>query len=694
MPMIERRARHLAPVTALAASAEHIVSVDTSGAIAVASRGAEARGPVELGPGIGEITAVAVAPEGIVIGCDDMGVRVVDPSSLTIREVRRGHMAAVAGVLATPRGVVTWGADGRLRGPGWQARGHDFRWRAANAVALAGDRLITADGAGIVRLYDLDGRLTATAAGPRGLRVLGGARPLFHAPSTSEVLTLVDGALEPLPGARGRWVAADARRVVTVSDEGEVVVHDDATARTLPARVSTPLALLTVRGDRAFAAGADGRCAVVDLVTGTIVERHDRWGEVTAAAWLDDDTLAVGHACGVVAIARLDARTLAASTAEAPRAALARTRHERLADGDFLFDTIASPAGFLLGFRGHERAEDDPLSRIELRAPDDGRLLARFPRDGARYGYHYGYVYPDGGTRVLACGRAASWLLDATTLAPIAELPPVLSMQRGSMSGELGALPIAGDDAEARVLLFDVETGRRLRELPAPGLYALWFRDGLLVLDGIGTRLIDPRTGELVAKSDRRDPDALFARLGRSSADDVATAARAALALGNHEPRVVLSPDGALAIVSGYRRAWMWDVARREALWRCNLFRHWSVGAHFLPDGRVVTWQNVTGDGEVDDVFVFDARSGELHFAVRGHHQVLVEHDRWLITARNPRPPSTDACWAWVTDLATGEPLGRIDGHHAYLRDVVVSPDGNILTACNDGLLQLHRITR
>jgi hypothetical protein len=121
--------RHRAPVTDVDARAGVLVSIDARSGLACA-RGDEVRGPVDLG--VGELTALALGESSAatIWGC----------GSLTRRPCKCGSCAAVTlgpvlGALATPKGIVTWGRDGRLRGPSWQARGHNFGLRDSVAEA-------------------------------------------------------------------------------------------------------------------------------------------------------------------------------------------------------------------------------------------------------------------------------------------------------------------------------------------------------------------------------------------------------------------------------------------------------------------------------------------------------------------------------------------------------------------------------
>lgn len=156
-------------------------------------------------------------------------------------------------------------------------------------------------------------------------------------------------------------------------------------------------------------------------------------------------------------------------------------------------------------------------------------------------------------------------------------------------------------------------------------------------------------------------------------------------------PLGTASPDGALALFHGRGVTTMWDLRRGTALWTTSVHAAGPVAARFLRDGRVLTWQFALGDGEVHRTFAWDARTGAAHFDVAGKHQVVVDaHERWLVTVDNPAREGEVV--VVVTELATGAPRGRVEGHRDYLRPVALDAAGRLATACNGDLLQLHHL--
>jgi WD40 repeat protein len=209
-----------------------------------------------------------------------------------------------------------------------------------------------------------------------------------------------------------------------------------------------------------------------------------------------------------------------------------------------------------------------------------------------------------------------------------------------------------------RLQLWDVATGRRLKEIavPAPNVLAVAFRpDGaeLAALDGYngsgGATVLNTATGAVVA--------------------------RLRLAASQDTKALAYSPDGRLlaGVSTDDKTVCLFDAHTHEP--SAQLSGHEGIirALTFSPDSRhlascssdhtVRVWQIDSGEcqvlrGHTDDVFA-------VAFHPDGTRLASAGRDR--------------AIWLW--DLAHGEEVARLQGHTSYVRSLAFSPGGATLAS-------------
>jgi WD40 repeat protein len=294
--------------------------------------------------------------------------------------------------------------------------------------------------------------------------------------------------------------------------------------------------------------------------------------------------------------------------------------------------------------------------------------------------------FTPGGTLVLTTGGGRARVWQARTGALVRELPHPGPVLGGSFSPDGHQVVTIGsdpDDTNLRARIFDVESGRLVRELAATGVTAASFSpDGLRVVTGsldhtaAVWRVRDGSRVHLFAEHQGGVTDALFGPGGRlivtTSADgatrvwDARTGARVALMLGhvNAVNSASFSEDGKFLITAsldGTARVWEPATGRFVAVLRGHTDS--VTDGVFSPDGRSVATAAADGTARVwssgtpIELRVL-ARSREpvqsASFAVDGRIVTAGDDGRTRILTAGGRPirvlrqpgPVTSAVWS------------------------------------------------
>jgi RNA polymerase sigma factor (sigma-70 family) len=209
-------------------------------------------------------------------------------------------------------------------------------------------------------------------------------------------------------------------------------------------------------------------------------------------------------------------------------------------------------------------------------------------------------------------------------------------------------------NTDRTVRLWDVETGKTVRELPGDFFGTVAFApDGkaLAVAPGdAGIHLYDPETGRELPQS----------------------AGPMVRSLG-----LAVSPDGKLVATAGVSNHLI-DAATGRVTRRFGPANVVSYSAAFAPDGKVLA----TG-GRDGKVRLWDVAGGEELRVMDGHKEQK-GFEGWIncvaysADGKRLAEASRDGT-VGLWDPATGEELSRLTGHQGYARSVAFSPDGKTL---------------
>src|SRR5262249_45442669 len=155
--------------------------------------------------------------------------------------------------------------------------------------------------------------------------------------------------------------------------------------------------------------------------------------------------------------------------------------------------------------------------------------------------------------------------------------------------------------------------------------------------------------------------------------------------------QVLFSPDGKhLALGDSESKVSVWNHAERKLVSECRIENGWPM-LYSAVHGRLAG-RNVkrSGDDALDKAAlqVWDSRSGEVMFTLRGHTDLvtcmaLAPDGRRFASAGRDR---TVRLW----DLLSGKELHVLRGHADVLTSLAFSPDGKRLaSASNDKTIKL-----
>ncbi len=227
--------------------------------------------------------ALAVFPDGatIAVGGPD-GVRLIDTRSGTVAATLAHPSASVLAV--APDGATLAAGDAQGKVTVWEIAARRQRLSlplAAARIALDGDRLVTADGKGQLRVFDLQsgqpvGAGEALGAPALALSIAGNQALVVGADGVTRRVDLVTGKAAPA-GRAGRKpstaaVDAQGRHAALGDGEGRIAIVDAGTgeARRTIEGPKTPIEglMFNPAGTRLVSAGGDGVLRVWDVESG------------------------------------------------------------------------------------------------------------------------------------------------------------------------------------------------------------------------------------------------------------------------------------------------------------------------------------------------------------------------------------------------------------------------------------------
>ena len=261
----------------------------------------------------------------------------------------------------------------------------------------------------------------------------------------------------------------------------------------------------------------------------------------------------------------------------------------------------------------------------------------------------------------------------------------------------------ASEDNTAR--LWDIATGREVRQFNIKGKYSTFAPDGRSVLVfGVEGKpsMLDVATGQELRQFGQRgdgERSADFSPDGRMILTteredsvrlwDVATGreVHSFKGLGNYGPAAVFSPDGRIILTVGWGLApVLWDAITGRQIRRFALLdpERRVESAVFSPDGHTILTASID-----HIVRLWDVATGlEVHqFAVEDNYPVysavFSPDGRTILTASGDH-----IVRLW--DVARGQEVRQFAGHGGKVNSAVFSPDGRtILTAGTDHRVRL-----
>lgn len=596
--------------------------------------------------------------------------RISDPSESTIL----AHDDMVLDMAVTPDGqrLATIAADGSVRT--WEARSlapiAESPPTGVRGHAIAfwpdGSRVVTGDGAGVVRLLDTDNLGTLAVVCETGSQIRGVA-VLQRREGAGGALVCVanqrgDGGMwtaaglkvgefpgEQPGGTQGVWVSPDQRFVATSNDAGHVWIRRASDLEAVH-RFRFPGTVHQVRisadGRLAAAAGGSARVMVWNLSDGSLAHELQATmgvGTVRSVAFSDDGTMLVAGLVhrGIVVVDLRDGRVMGelGGHAEAVAGLVFQDDDRRLISASWdgtirtwLTGEITTPAGT-------HRLEGHQDHVIGIAFSPDGSLLASASTDETLR------------------------LWDPVLGEPVAVLRPTNEALYTLAFSPDGRMIAAGGTGEF-VALIDADTGTVIDRLGGHGRGAAH-----VSFDATGRRL------------------AVGCQDGTAHVWDLATRTQE-LVLEGHSARVNsvrFSPDGTrLGTGSRDGTVRIWDAGSGRELHVCTGHSSDVFAVLFSPDGSCL----YSGSRD-QSVRVWDVASGRWRATLGGHGQYVTS---LAMSADRTRL----AAGSWfgqivLFDVATGDQIATFRAHDSAIRGVAFSPDGRWLaSSAYDGSVRLH----
>ena len=190
---------------------------------------------------------------------------------------------------------------------------------------------------------------------------------------------------------------------------------------------------------------------------------------------------------------------------------------------------------------------------------------------------------------------------------------------------------------------------------------------------------------------------------------------RLRLPLGGRIASLALSPDGRCAVTDPFGRLLVYDLARREVLWRFTIHPAPTTCLAFSPDGKSLAASGVNWWGKAAEVRRWEFPSGKEAPPLRGHRgpvtalafspdgQTLATGSRdrsvrlWDLTTGVERAGFAARLAEWLRRFGWGATLHDQRDELASrtgIRSLAFAPDGNRLAAATGWTATLWEINR